>query len=321
MRFNQKNSILLSLIFVYFILLIAYLFIRENIDALPVWWTTISKTKLIYLSALSFVFASIFIWLSRSRLLNVLIMGLLLLIPYLSYSDMYVYKAYLGFFSESNHDIIVSRNNPLLGETERIRSIKQSSHSSTELWRSLQIKYMSNDAYASASDTERAMQAMLLVSALFDYGNKIPKHKQLTGCVSNSEETDFRDVQVTYTRFKTAQVGCCTDYAYALSSFLTFLGFQNEFVLMQGHIANRVRIEGSWYFLDSTTNVFVKGMFDERPTKLEFEYFPSQNISRDSERYVVYSFQNYLIRTLHERSRYFWRSIETQKASDGPGFE
>lgn len=310
----RGRTFLLSSIFIYFASLITYLVAREHINTIPVWWVTISTTKLLLLSGISFIFAIIFISLCRSRSLNALTIGFLFLIPFLSYADMYAYRGSLDFSSRTSLDRIVSRNNAFLGIEEKIRRVKEDSSSSSELWRSLQQDYIANERYGASNDIEDAIKAMLLVSAFFDYGNADPEHKRLRGCISNSEESNFREVQVTYERFRAARIGCCTDYAYALSSFLTFLGYQNEYVLMPGHIANRVLIEGSWYFLDSTTNIFVKGMFDKKRIDLEIEYFPNHNISTVHERYVVYGLQAYLIKMFHERTRYFWRSIHTQAA-------
>jgi hypothetical protein len=101
----------------------------------------------------------------------------------------------------------------------------------------------------------RAISLMLFTSTLWAYGNEI--HTRKPGCMTVNEDNAWQRDEPTFEVFRRSRIGCCTDYAHALSLILSKSGIENRYVHVPGHIFNEARIDGRWGVLDANTNMYI----------------------------------------------------------------
>jgi hypothetical protein len=101
----------------------------------------------------------------------------------------------------------------------------------------------------------KAISLMLFTSTLWAYGNEV--HTKKPGCITINEDNGWHRDEPTLQVFKRARIGCCTDYAHALSLVLSKNGIENRYVLVPGHIFNEALIDGKWGVLDANTNMYI----------------------------------------------------------------
>lgn len=220
----------------YFAALIVFLVTRTFNDVIPIWFTIISQKKLVYMMAASFVLSVPVLFLANSRTLLVALLAANIAIPVIGHTDFYVLRTGGGVTED-----VLMLNNPYLPYTDEVRGIFRDSRTSHELWTSIRSRF----------HVETPVEAMLLVSAMFEFGD-CAVDKTMTGLTS-------------------ARSGCCTDFAYLLASLLTHLGYENDLVQMPAHVANRALIGGNWHYLDATTALHISGFHSDSPV---IERFP-----------------------------------------------
>jgi hypothetical protein len=146
----------------------------------------------------------------------------------------------------------------------------------------------------------KAIGLMLFTSTLWAFGNE--KQPDEPGCITVNERNGWRYQAPTLEVVKQASVGCCTDFAYALSLALAGNGFENRYVILPGHILNEAKIDGRWRVLDANTNIYVNASWNEAADSqdgLRVHLFPHPStMSGKLYRAVTDDFQNYLVNLL-----------------------
>jgi hypothetical protein len=143
----------------------------------------------------------------------------------------------------------------------------------------------------------RAASMMLFTSTLWAHGNARQPRRE--GCIAVNEENNWQHQRPTLEVVKAARIGCCVDYAHALSLILSKNGIENRYLSIPGHIFNEARIDGKWYVLDANTNVIIDSAWNEAlddPDEVTIHVFPhpgsqSGKLRRES----LAAFQNYLV--------------------------
>lgn len=143
----------------------------------------------------------------------------------------------------------------------------------------------------------KAASMMLFASTLWAFGNAVQHRK--AGCITANEENNWRYQAPTLPVVKAARIGCCQDYAHALSLILSKNGFENRYVRIPGHTFNEARIDGKWHVLDANTNVIMNSAWNDVPAgrgNVTIHVFPhpgsqSGKLRRES----LVAFQNYLV--------------------------
>lgn len=107
----------------------------------------------------------------------------------------------------------------------------------------------------------QAVSLMLFTSTLWAFGNA--GRDDLPGCIPQNEDNEWKTQAPTLEVVKRARIGCCTDYAQALSFLLSRHGFENRTVAIPGHVFNEALIDGRWQALDANTNIFLGEPWNE----------------------------------------------------------
>lgn len=163
---------------------------------------------------------------------------------------------------------IVAANNSLLDRISEIRQIKRRAPELQALWKALSPFAESHRQFNDARDL--AIGAMLVVSAFYDFGNPAPD-EALPGCVSVNIQNGLEPVdQLTFAMHMQSDIGCCTDFAMMLGSFLDFLGYEREVAVNSAHQCVRVKINDRWHLLDATTLIFGESYFSGSPWPIYF---------------------------------------------------
>ena len=143
----------------------------------------------------------------------------------------------------------------------------------------------------------RAASMMLFTSTLWAFGNA--RQPEKPGCIPANEDNDWQYQKPTLQVVKLARIGCCQDYARALSFILSKNGFENRYVAIPGHVFNEARIDGKWYVLDANTNVFMNAAWNDIPAafeKVSLHVFPHPGAqSGKLRRPTTAAFQSYLV--------------------------
>lgn len=117
----------------------------------------------------------------------------------------------------------------------------------------------------------------ILVSTMFGYGNP-PPHADRVGCLSENyvqKNTGKKsDKNYDYSLLKTNRIGCCSDYAYIISKFLTHFNIKNRLVIISGHVFNEFKTEGSWHIIDANTGIMATKSFTSGRNNFEMYYLP-----------------------------------------------
>ena len=182
--------------------------------------------------------------------------------------------------------------NPFHAQKDKIRQIKKASASINAMWDQLtpiaqQFSYFGNNR-------DLPVGAMLVVAAVYDYGNKAPNDAK-PGCVSINENTDFKSLEeLTFSDHSQSEIGCCTDFALMLASFLTHLSVDAEVLNNGNHQALMIKTDGKNGFLDSNSLTFIPEYFAETPENgtRDIYYFTPYDGSR------VDIFQQFLMRSV-----------------------
>lgn len=117
----------------------------------------------------------------------------------------------------------------------------------------------------------------VLVSTLFAYGNPIP-YADSIGCLTqNYAQKNIAargGKNHDFLLLKANRIGCCTDYAYIMSKFLTSYKFKNRYTVISGHVFNEFKIDGSWYIIDANTGIMVTKSFTSSKKNFDVYYLP-----------------------------------------------
>lgn len=103
-----------------------------------------------------------------------------------------------------------------------------------------------------SKEIDFAVFLMGFVSQAWAYGNLTKPNE--SGCVFNNENDRSGLADKIFIDYLSSKIGCCTDYAYFLKTFLDHFKIENKLVLIKGHIFNEVKINGSSYVLDANIN-------------------------------------------------------------------
>lgn len=143
----------------------------------------------------------------------------------------------------------------------------------------------------------KAASLMLFTSTLWAFGNANQPRK--AGCITVNEDNNWQHQKPTFQIVKSARIGCCTDYAHALSLILSRNGFENRYVEIDGHIFNEAKINGRWYVLDANTNLFINSAWNDTaaaPDQVRIHVFPHPgSTSGKLRRPLVIALRNYLV--------------------------
>jgi hypothetical protein len=143
----------------------------------------------------------------------------------------------------------------------------------------------------------KAASMMLFASTLWAYGNAREPRRE--GCITANEDNDWRQQKPTLEVVKAARIGCCQDYAHALSLILSKNGFENRYLSIPGHTFNEARVDGRWYVLDANTNVIMDSAWNEAPAdpgKVTLHVFPHPGSqSGKLRRQSLAAFQDYVV--------------------------
>lgn len=143
----------------------------------------------------------------------------------------------------------------------------------------------------------KAASLMLFTSTLWAFGNA--NQPQKAGCITVNEDNNWQHQKPTFEIVKSARIGCCTDYAYALSFILSRNGFENRYVGIPGHTFNEAKIDGRWYVLDANTNLFMDSAWNDTvtaPEKVRIHVFPHPGSNSGKlRRPLVNALRNYLV--------------------------
>lgn len=159
---------------------------------------------------------------------------------------------------------VISENNPLLDRKDLIRTMKRTSADVTALWARLTRETAASLPFA--TDKDKAVAAMLFVGAFFDYGNP-PPDDLVGGCASDVTGGGSRPL--TFAVHSSTNIGCCTDFALMLTSFLSYLGLKAQVLHGPSHQAVRVVIDGEWAYIDSNSLLFIPGYLKDGPKVIE----------------------------------------------------
>ena len=202
----------------------------------------------------------------------------------------------LGVYTNSGI-IFSSRNNPYLSGRQVIRSLLRDSSSADDFWGKICKHY---ELSCSTVSDDLLRDGMLIAASLYDYGNARPLSG--TGCVLQSEETGYRRLPPSWNRYREATVGCCSDYAVMLASFLDYIGVDNKYVYAPGHVFNAAFHGGRVVLLDANASLVAFAELDvvdsERLRVKNISIYPNPNVSPQSGRYYVRGFQERAIRYL-----------------------
>ncbi|WP_137113810.1 MULTISPECIES: hypothetical protein [Mesorhizobium] len=182
--------------------------------------------------------------------------------------------------------------NPFHAQKDEIRNIKKASASIDAMWKQLTPVAQQYSYFGNSRDLP--VGAMLVVAAFYDYGNKAPNDAK-PGCVSINENTDFKSLEEpTFLDHSQSEIGCCTDFALMLASFLTHLGIDVEVLNNGNHQALMISTDGKNGFLDSNSLTFIPEYFAETPEheSRDIYYFTPYDGSR------VDIFQQFLMRSV-----------------------
>ncbi|WP_428296098.1 hypothetical protein [Hyphomicrobium sp.] len=291
---------------------ILFLNFRDHLQFIPTWYLLLSEKRILAVVAVCVALTLPAFFLVRSGILLSVLFLLNLIIPLVSYSQFVETRPAPSL--EAKGIRAVASNNPYLDRIDEIRAIKAKSASADALWSKLAERFLSHiDRHDPAHREQVVTGAMLIVSAFYDYGNADLRNKRRPGCALVNEQTDFKPVDASFAAYRDAQIGCCTDFALMLASFLSWLDVENMFVTMPGHIANKVRIDGEWLYVDANTNTVIDGLFAPRASTshIRITYFPHPNNSSKIGRYDIYNFQNWLIRTVSNPYSLYMAALET----------
>lgn len=103
-----------------------------------------------------------------------------------------------------------------------------------------------------------AFTYMNYVSALWAVGD--PQDFTRVGCALQNRDTGFEHIRpedVSLKSYQSAEIGCCTDFAYFLKFLLTRAGFENRIVFIPGHVTNEVNVDGKWWMMDAMAGVAI----------------------------------------------------------------
>lgn len=178
-------------------------------------------------------------------------------------------------------------NNPFLVRLGYVREVKKSARNLNALWSSLEPMARSFKKWH--DDRDLAVGAMLVVAAFYDYGNPTP-NDQNGGCVSINQNTGFKSIEVSFDDHMQSDIGCCTDYAALLASFLRHLDIENNPITSDAHQAVRVKIDGRWHYLDANALILAENFFENAPKKIV--YFTPYPRTR------LFRFQHFLVKAL-----------------------
>lgn len=291
---------------------ILFLTFRDHLPFIPTWYLLLSEKRILAVMAVCVALTLPAFFLVRSRILLSILFLLNLAIPLVFYDEFVETRPATSL--ETRGIRVIAANNQYLDKIEEIRAIKAKSASVDTLWAELAQRFLSDIDRRDLGKREQVVtRAMLIVSAFFDYGNSDLRNKRRPGCVLVNERTDFKTVDASFAVYRDAQIGCCTDFALMLASFLSWLDMENMFVSMPGHIANKVRINGEWLYVDANTNTIINGLFAPRTrtSHIRITYFPHPNNSSKIGRYDIYNFQNWLIRAASNPHSLHMAALET----------
>lgn len=183
---------------------------------------------------------------------------------------------------------VLAQNNTVLKDFKKIRAIKHRANNLRQLWQELTPYAASHQQFHDARD--RAIGAMLVVAAFYDFGNP-PPDETLPGCVSNNVKNEIKaDAQLTFAAHMESDIGCCTDFTMMLGSFLKHLGYKREVLISPAHQCLRVEIDGRWHLLDATALVFSDSYFSDQVCDLYY-YTPNPDAR-------TIRFQHFVIKAL-----------------------
>lgn len=179
-------------------------------------------------------------------------------------------------------------NNPFLDRKDEIRQIKKTATDIQSLFASLEPVARSFHRWGDKRDL--AVGAMLIVATFYDYGNPIPNDAH-AGCVSINQNTAFESIgELTFRAQMDSDIGCCTDFAMLLSTFLDYLGLDSNILLSEAHQTTQVKVNDKWHFIDANSLIFIDNYFENEPKEL-FYFTPYEGARSNT-------FQHFLIKAL-----------------------
>lgn len=282
--FNPTKAILIIITTISMLIVL-----RGQITIFGSWLVTVSETKFALICIFYIIWIVILVTIGAGRSATIYSILLTSISIYSAADDFYTTRSIGSFSSNENH--YVYRNNPLLNEKDSIRKAKFRSESITDVWDYICSKNEYTCHSGNAKDFDKLELATLSVSGIFDLGNSDPANRNKPGCVGMSEETNFTSSKSNFSLIRKSSIGCCDDFAHLTASFLNYLGIENEFVTMPGHIANRAKIDGKWVFADSMTTIIVTGLFDRKSDPKGFYIYPNPNVDLGSRRYETLNLQ------------------------------
>tara|TARA_Y100000589_G_C27121131_1_gene616523 strand:+ start:284 stop:1276 length:993 start_codon:yes stop_codon:yes gene_type:complete len=316
---NKRLKLLEDLPLILAILTFIIVICRRWITFAGYWILTISSPKL-FLLTLGFVFIISFLVVIGAKKWKILLVLILSLIGIRSASQDFYGLRNDGNFGRDRNSYHY-RNNPYMGSAEKLRELINISSKPSDFWRQVCAEF--SDICLEGNSTEkRAERAMLIVSNLFYFGNSpLGEDAQRGGCVGKSSETGNILVEKDWALYQSSRIGCCNDFAYFLASFLNHLKIKNEFVYFPGHIANRfVDDQGEWTYLDSNSNIMVKGLFPiENSDLLHFNIYPHPNVDSNlgvNARYSIYNFQRGLVSKMSAKVHYIFNFLSTEDSKE-----
>jgi hypothetical protein len=262
--------------------------LRSHITIFGSWWINISSMKFLTLGIFYVFGISILIFIYNRKIVIISLIALISLSMFSAKEDSHELRS--GAIYLNNGNEFIYKNNFLLEEKSEIRDIKSESQDVIAMWAAICFKYESFCNDPNISEFAKIEMALFVVSSLLDLGNSRERRKVGAGCIGNSEETPKFEV-LNFALVREATIGCCDDFAYLTASFLNYLGIENEYVLMPGHIANRARVGGVWIFVDSMNALIVEGLFIRRGAPKRFHIYPHSNVDLTSRRFDVLNSQ------------------------------
>lgn len=304
---NNLKSAAVNITIILSVTLTIFLALREEITFAGSWLVTISLKKFI-IAIILYCCAFTTVLLAETKYFKAKIFSITFLALvglFSSHSDFFSLKGGESFYGNTNN--YHYKNNNYLEDNLKIREIKYSSSNIQNLWRSICDEYDNFCYDAKLNEFEKAENAMLIVSAFFDYGNESEKNHFKSGCVGNSEETNFQILTKNFSLYRSSDIGCCNDFAYLLASFLNHLSITNHLITFPGHVANIINIDKKSFYIDANTNLIV-GNFLNRGDK-HFFIYPHSNVSKYSRRFTILNFQNNLIENISSHKHFIYNFL------------
>ena len=267
----------------------AIVLLREHITIFGSWLVTISSKKLIALVLFYLLALAGLISIGGKRTIILASLALIAASIFSASSDFYSLRTDGNYSTNGNS--YVYRNNDFLYDKQKIRLIKSRAQNVRQMWRAICQQFNSFCSDDQVSAFSKLEKVVFIVSAMFDMGNAKGQDVERAGCIGNSEETNFESGSSNFSLIRKSSIGCCDDFAHLTASFLNYLGLENQFVAMPGHIVNRVRIGGKWILADANSALIIVGFDENRGDAKTFFIYPIPDVDLVSRRFIALNLQ------------------------------